>query len=277
MLAICRLPIIFCGEDENLAAEYQQLFKEFFVSSIPANKGPALEVAIESGEDMDVSGYDYELAPFRFLKSGDEIKVWNRYCRDGYVLLKAPWNRAVIHETASVSDITRLNLFQMAFSSFLSNNQGIFMHGAVIAYQNSGIIFTASPGGGKSTQADLWQHRLGAEIINGDKAMLCLNERGTMVYGSPWSGSSDYKLNKGVLLKAVIVLEKGDSNKIRLMKGAERLSELGVHIYFPYWCKALIDSTMLGLDELFKCVPVYQLICKPDEEAVHLVKETVFM
>ena len=89
------------------------------------------------------------------------------------------------------------------------------MHGAVVSYKDYGIIFTASPGGGKSTQAQLWQKLYQAQILNGDKAMIRLKDGCCMVYGSPWSGSSKYKQNKGVPLKAIISLQKGDNNETK--------------------------------------------------------------
>ncbi|MGL6200074.1 MAG: hypothetical protein ACRC3H_14195 [Lachnospiraceae bacterium] len=276
MLRICGLPVIFPGKDQDLAEKYELLFKEFYVSGRPRETVPMLRISVEGCEETRISAYDYELAPFRFLKRGYEIKVWNRHYGDGYVLINPPWNSAVIRETTCASDITGTNLLQIAFSSFLSMNQGLFMHGAVIAYQKSGIIFTASPGGGKSTQAAIWQSVLGAEIINGDKAMIRLKDSGVMVYGSPWSGSSAFRVNKGVPLKAIIVLEKGNFNIIHQMKGTAQLYELGKHIYFPYWHKNLINSTLSVLDALFRQVPIFRLTCKPDETAAFLVRETIF-
>jgi len=278
MLTICNLPVFFPGKDQDLTEKYELLFKEFYVSGMPKETVHMLRISVEGCGETRISDYDYdyELAPFRFLKRGNEIKVWNRHCEDGYVLINPPWNSAVIRETASASDITSTNLLQIAFSSFLSMNQGLFMHGAVIAYHKSGIIFTASPGGGKSTQAAIWRSALGAEIINGDKAMLRLNDSDVMVYGSPWSGSSAFKVNKGVPLKAIIVLEKGNFNIIHQIKGTAQLYELGQHIYFPYWHKNLINSTLSVLDALYKRVPIFRLTCKPDETAAFLVRETIF-
>lgn len=46
------------------------------------------------------------------------------------------------------------------------------LHSAYIRHRGRAILFSAPSGTGKSTQASLWAQYAGAEIINGDRALL---------------------------------------------------------------------------------------------------------
>ena len=276
MLSICDFSIEISGADNEVISNYDKLFALFKSSILPENTKYLLKIEVEKKDEIKIPDCDYELLPFCFCQADEELKVWNRYSTTGYVQLIKPWNKAKIFETSQTTDILRLNLFQMAFSSFLYLNKGVFMHGAVVSYKDYGIIFTASPGGGKSTQAQLWQKLYQAQILNGDKAMIRLKDGCCMVYGSPWSGSSKYKQNKGVPLKAIISLQKGDNNEIFRVANHQILQEIGTHIYYPYWDKELLNISMDTLNEILQNVPVYILKCTPDERAVNLTKYTIF-
>ena len=276
MLSICDFPIKILGADNEIISKYDKLFALFKSNILFEDKKYLLKIEVQDKNEIKIPDCDYELSPFCFYQDYKSLKVWNQYSKTGYVEINNPWNKAKIIETVHTTDILRLNLLQIAFSSFLYFNKGIFMHGAVVSYKDNGIIFTASPGGGKSTQAQLWQKLYQAQILNGDKAMIRLKNDCCMVYGSPWSGSSKYKINKGVPLKAIISLQKGDNNEIFRVTNHQMLQEIGTHIYYPYWDKELLNISMDTLDEILYKVPVYILKCTPDERATDLTKYTIF-
>ena len=107
---------------------------------MPENTKYLLKIEVEKKDEIKIPDCDYELLPFCFCQADEELKVWNRYSTTGYVQLIKPWNKAKIFETSQTTDILRLNLFQMAFSSVLYLNKGVFMHGAVVSYKDYGII-----------------------------------------------------------------------------------------------------------------------------------------
>ena len=58
------------------------------------------------------------------------------------------------------------------------------MYGAVVADDGSGYMFTAPSGTGKSIHVALWKKYFeNAEIINGDKPFIRVDESGVWVYG----------------------------------------------------------------------------------------------
>ncbi len=98
-------------------------------------------------------------------------------------------------------------------------------------------MFVGRSGIGKTTQARLWEQFRGAEIINGDKVFLTLDEdgRGVTAHGSPWCGSSPYKLNRATPLRGIVVLDQAPENSIRRLSEHEIMTQYVSHIFLPMW------------------------------------------
>ena len=90
----------------------------------------------------------------------------------GVLCANADWSEAVIY--GSDRDDPRNTLALAAFCSRLAAFDGLLLHASLIDYGGSGILFVGNSGVGKTTQAELWQQHLGAEILNGDKALVRL-------------------------------------------------------------------------------------------------------
>ena len=66
----------------------------------------------------------------------------------------------------------------------------LILHASAVLYREKAYLFTAPSGGGKSTQAEIWEKDMHARIINGDKVILHDNGEELIAYGSPIAGSS---------------------------------------------------------------------------------------
>lgn len=164
-------------------------------------------------------------------------------------------------------------LNHLAFENLLLGHDGIFLHASIVSYQGQGILFSAASGVGKSTQADLWKRYMQAEIINGDRAAVRKKDGIFWAFGSPMAGSSGIYKNTGAKIKALIILEQADKNVIRRMGAGEAF----VHIYretlVNVWDHEFVEKTVDLIREMVETVPVYLLSCRPDREAVELVKQ----
>lgn len=158
----------------------------------------------------------------------------------------------------------------------LSIKQTIEIHASLVNRRGIGILFLGPSGIGKTTQAELWMKYLEAEIINGDRVFIKQENNSFLGCGSPWHGSSPYCLNKQVPLKALIVLKQSSENKIRRLTGFEMVSSIMNSVFFPIWYQKGHEAVCKTLDALLQTVPVYELSCRPDEDAVRLTEETVF-
>lgn len=155
----------------------------------------------------------------------------------------------------------------ISLAQLLLPQNAFFIHSSFISANGKAILFSAPCGTGKSTQAALWEKYRGAEIINGDKAGI-LVENGVYACGVPFCGTSGICKNKTLPLGAIILLSQAPENTVRRLKGIEAVQGVLQNIYLdliaPNEQAAVIDL----LIELLKTVPVYSFGCTPDENAV---------
>ena len=142
------------------------------------------------------------------------------------------------------------------------------MHSSLVNYHGHGIMFLGPSGIGKTTQAELWHQYQKAAIVNGDCVMVEKRDDRFIAWGTPWHGSSSYCLNQQVPLKALVVLKQGPENVLIKLQGFEKLISVSGNIFYPLWLEnsAILCTDLLN--DLLSALPVYQLTCRPDHEAV---------
>lgn len=163
----------------------------------------------------------------------------------------------------------------LAFETVLCQFQGFVLHSSVVSYQGKGILFSASSGTGKSTQAELWEKYKQAEIINGDRACIRRIDGRFFAYGSPLAGSSGIYKNQRVEIKAIIILKQAKENSIRKLCAREAFCCLYRETLINMWDKQFVFIVTELISNLIAFVPVYELACLPDEGAVNLVYDRV--
>lgn len=135
------------------------------------------------------------------------------------------------------------------------------------------ILFTAPSGTGKSTQAELWKKYRNAEIINGDRAAVCVKEGKLTAEGIPFSGSSSYCSNRSVPLSAIVYLSQASETTIQILRGAEAFFKLWEGISVNSWVKEDVEHVSNVVQKVAEEIPVYHLSCTPDETAVTVLEE----
>lgn len=163
-------------------------------------------------------------------------------------------------------------LNRISLENLLLRHQGLLLHAAFIKYDGKGILFTGPSGIGKSTQADLWKKHLGAEIINGDRAIL-RKEGSWTAYGSPYAGSSGIYRNEKAPLSAIVVLKQGKENILETLSGREAFAEVYPQLALCRWDKQFMEKATDLCLALLQNVPVYRLSCLPSESAVHCLQK----
>ncbi len=162
----------------------------------------------------------------------------------------------------------------ISLAQLLLAQNAFFMHSSFISVNGKAILFSANSGTGKSTQAALWEKYRGAEIINGDKAGV-LVENGVYACGVPFCGTSGICKNKVLPLGAIILLAQAPENKIRRLSGVEALQGILQNVYLDLLEPNEQSKIFNLLITLLGSVPVYSLECTPDEKAVETLENAL--
>lgn len=163
----------------------------------------------------------------------------------------------------------------LGFENLLFRHQALILHCSFVRWNGRGILFSAPSGTGKSTQADLWEKFCGSETINGDRAGLRKIDNTWRAYGLPFAGSSGIYRNESAPISAIVLLEQGPSNQIYSMTPAQALRKLLPELTLHHWEPAFMDRALDLVLDLLGRVPAYHLVCRPNREAVELLKETI--
>lgn len=202
-------------------------------------------------------------------------------CNDSFLLINendfmvanSEWSVGRLH--VKQKENARSFLLQIFYAQILQKNT-IQLHSSLISHQNQGIMFLGPSGIGKTTQAELWQKYRSSLIINGDIVFIQETDSGFLGWGTPWHGSSPYCENTSVPLKAMVVLKQSDQNSIRELTGFEKVTEVSNSVFYPQWLENGMELCLETLDHLLTSIPVYELRCRPDEDAVRLTEQTIF-
>lgn len=74
----------------------------------------------------------------------------------------------------------------------------------------------------------------------------------------------------------MIVLKQDTENSIRELIGFEKVTAVSNSVFYPQWVENGMELCLETLDHLLSRIPVYELRCRPDEDAVALTEKTIF-
>lgn len=184
------------------------------------------------------------------------------------------WDKIFLLSPINKWDIQTLLI--QAFYTHAVQRHMIQIHSSLIENNGRGLMFLGPSGIGKTTQAELWNKYRDALIINGDIVFVQETEECFLGWGTPWHGSSPYCENTSVAVHAMIVLKQAPENSIRELTGFEKVTAVSNSVFYPRWLENGMELCLETLDHLLSALPVYELSCRPDEDAVALTEKTVF-
>lgn len=160
------------------------------------------------------------------------------------------------------------SFFHLDFESVLIHHRRLCFHAACVSTELGGILFSGPSGIGKSTQADLWRQHRGGMLINGDRPILSKSEYGWLAWGSPYAGSSRCYVNESCPVRAVVMLRQAGTCSLRRLGKAEAFRKIYAGLTLHSWDAGYMQTACDLTMELLEAVPVFELSCTPDEQAV---------
>lgn len=144
----------------------------------------------------------------------------------------------------------------------------LLFHGSAIAVDGGGYLFTAVSGTGKSTHTRLWREYFTsrATMINDDKPLLRFTGDRIYVCGTPWDGKHHLSTNTEVPLRAICVLERGETNRIEPISFRDAYPFLLQQSFRSSSPAGLIRRLEL-IDRMRGKTGLYRLACNMDIEA----------
>lgn len=149
----------------------------------------------------------------------------------------------------------------------------LFFHAAQIAVKETGILFTAPSGTGKTTQAKLWEKYRGARRICADRTLVRRLPEGCRTFGYPLDGQNQFAARKST--RSVQWCCSGRDSKIKLSGSTATwpLAALMPQMVIDGWSAEAKAREIELLANLLEEIPVYQLTCTPDETAVRCLEQ----
>ncbi len=186
------------------------------------------------------------------------------------------WENVVItyiEDIRDIEDVIINHFCYMVFRISILYNQGLFIHASTFSWNSRGIIVTAPSGTGKSTHSSLWEKYYGAVVINDDSPAIRFIDGELMIYGNPWSGSSEKFVNTSVPLSAIVIIEQAGENTIRELDKDEAIRRILPRFILPFFDTELLSLASKFIDRIISDIPIYLLRCTPDRAAAELVYE----
>ena len=153
----------------------------------------------------------------------------------------------------------------------------IVFHSSAICVNGGAFLITARSGVGKSTHARNLEEYIGEEFkyINDDKPLLEVSDNGVVVYGTPWNGKERISNNISAPLKAILFLNRGETNTYRKIDNKEEIYiKMLSQIYLPKE-KAKREKALKVADNLLKNVNFYEINVTKDIESAKMTYEEI--
>lgn len=190
------------------------------------------------------------------------------------LLVDEEWKYAQI---LPLKDMHSLSVFllQIFYSNAVQRGM-IQVHSSMISYKDKAVLFLGPSGIGKTTQAELWNRYKGATIVNGDMNFIQEVNDKYWGWGTPWHGSSAYCKNMCIPVQALVIVKQDKKASIRYLEGEEKVQKVLANIIFPTWYDNGMDICLNILNHMLAVIPIYELSCQPNEEAVNILEKTIF-
>lgn len=213
-------------------------------------------------------------------ENGDSFRYFHNDRKDGSAYAVSIMDRKrkrilveCLPECSERFGASKRDFFCMGLEQILLLEEALVIHASCVDTPLGGILFSGPSGIGKSTQAELWCKYGQGRLINGDRPILRKVEDSWRAYGSPYAGSSKCHVNEYCSIKTIVLLKRAEECVIRRLSGAEKFRRVFAGMTVNNWDKEYVIKASELTMQLICEVPVYELACTKDENAVRVLQE----
>lgn len=215
-----------------------------------------------------------------FYRRGDTRCRVVRNERTGGVLMMDAWEDPAFHRVEYDGRYlewfgTNLALKILDLPRQMLHWGGLFLHASFVEVEGKAILFTAPKQVGKSTQAELWRIHRGANVVNGDRALLRRIDGLWHACGSPYCGTSGICRAAEVPIRAVVCLQQSPVNRVAPANIRQALAALLDGCSYDTWDSEAMERVLSMAEKIIGEVPFVNLACTPDERAVKALEEVL--
>ncbi len=212
---------------------------------------------------------------YALFKHGSDIYP---YKKNGLLRVNPEWSEITLFEKRTGNEWQScLNTWvsELVIKTAILFTGGLTFHSAGLDDNGKAVLYVGHSGAGKSTQLNLWNNEPGVTAMNEDRMAVQIPAGVPVCYGTPWGGIEDIGRNHSAPLSAIVIPEQSQINDISIIKPSEAAHILAARAFLPYWDASLMIKAMSNLNNILERVPVYRLRCRPEKEAISLVRSVL--
>lgn len=162
------------------------------------------------------------------------------------------------------------------FNRSIIRHRAMLVHSSALICGGKAYLFSADSGVGKSTHTRLWLDAFGDEvhIMNDDKPVLRIYDDRILACGTPFDGGSGIALNETYPLGAIIFIERGEENSVRVPSDKEVIQKLYFQTARMVGPKTA-QEMLINFDLLIGKAKFYILTCNMDISAAHTARRGI--
>ncbi len=161
-------------------------------------------------------------------------------------------------------------------ADLLVEDNTVVFHSSAICVNGGAFLITARSGVGKSTHSRNLKQYIGEKFkyINDDKPLIKVGD-GITVFSTPWNGKERRGSDISAPLKAVLFLNRGETNTYRKIDNKEEIYiKMLSQIYLPKE-KTKREKALKVADNLLKNVNFYEINVTKDIESAKMTYEEI--
>lgn len=188
-----------------------------------------------------------------------------------YAVTKGDKTELIFSESYRASASVRAVFESVCLFDLLADAGMLILHSSfVLTHGGNAILFSGPSGIGKSTQAALWEKYAAAEVVNGDRTLVRLDN--LTANGVFYSGTSGICKNISAPLKAVILLGRGEKNDAYTARPREAFARILSQCAYYQWDAVSAVRMTDYAARLASAVPILNFDCTADESAVRALQ-----